>query len=492
VTAIAARTAQAWTDRNLLPAAAGRYLVIVVTVAVAAVVAAFAHGSPLGGHWVLFGLLLACGSLAQITAVHTPANQVFHTGLVFTVVGALLLPPQLVVALCVGQHLAEWMRQRYAWYIQTFNIANYTLSALAASSVVHGVARLLKPESANDFIAAGIAGAVTFVVVNHALLALMLDLARGHSLRAGGLFSLDSLVTDVGLAGLGVAVALAWHNHSLGLVLTPIALLMIYRAFTVPIARSLREHNRELEKQQASLEERIRLRTEALQSANRELEAFSYSVSHDLRAPLRAIEGFSGLVLDQHANDLPPEGRRYLGLVRKNTQAMATLIDGLLAFARLGQQQLSKRSIEVEPLARELVAELEASSNGRILEISVGTLPPARADRALLRQVLFNLLSNAVKYTGAREVARIEIGAYENDGQTVYFVRDNGVGFDMRHADKLFRVFQRLHRAEEYEGTGIGLALVARIVTRHGGRIWAEGKPDEGATFYFTLEGRGS
>jgi signal transduction histidine kinase len=230
-------------------------------------------------------------------------------------------------------------------------------------------------------------------------------------------------------------------------------------------------------------------RTVQLEEANRELGAFSYSVSHDLRAPLRAIDGFSRLLLDEYADELPSDARRYLGLVGKNAQEMSRLIDGLLTFSRLGQQRLSKRSVKVDTLAREVVAELDAERSGRAVEISIGALPSAQADPTLLRQVLVNLLSNALKYTRQREAAKIEIGFHEHGGPPVFFVRDNGVGFDTRYANKLFQVFQRLHRAEEYEGTGLGLALVARIVRRHGGRIWAEAKPDEGATFYFTLEG---
>jgi light-regulated signal transduction histidine kinase (bacteriophytochrome) len=226
-----------------------------------------------------------------------------------------------------------------------------------------------------------------------------------------------------------------------------------------------------------------------LESQNAELDAFSYSVSHDLRAPLRAIDGFSRILLDEYAGDLPPEGRRYLGLVSRNTQEMGRLIDGLLAFSRLGQQQLDRRAVDVEAVAREVVAELESAAAARTVEISVAALPGARADATLLRQVFRNLVSNAFKYTRERDPARIEIGSDGGAGRAVYFVRDNGVGFDMRYADKLFHVFQRLHRAEEYEGTGVGLALVARIVKRHGGRIWAEARPGEGATFYFTLEG---
>jgi signal transduction histidine kinase len=227
-----------------------------------------------------------------------------------------------------------------------------------------------------------------------------------------------------------------------------------------------------------------------LQRQNAELDSFSYSVSHDLRAPLRAVDGFSRLLVEEHAAELPPEAARYLGLVRKNTQDMGALIDGLLQFSRLGQQQLATRRVDMTALARECAAELEASLSGRQVEIVVSELPAARADPTLVRQVLANLLSNAVKYTREQEAARIEVGAGTgDDGIPAYFVRDNGVGFDMRYVDKLFKVFQRLHRAEDYEGTGVGLALVARIVHRHGGRIWAEGAPDEGATFTFTLQG---
>jgi light-regulated signal transduction histidine kinase (bacteriophytochrome) len=237
------------------------------------------------------------------------------------------------------------------------------------------------------------------------------------------------------------------------------------------------------------LEERVGLRTAQLEEANGDLEAFSYSVSHDLRAPLRAIDGFSRIVIDDHAGELGPEGLRYLGIIRKSTQDMGRLIDGLLRFSRLGQQQIDRRDVDVEALARELAAEAELERNGhRSLEISIAHLPRAHADPTLLRQVFANLIDNSVKYTGACEQARIEVGSAAVEGRTVYFVRDNGVGFDMRHADKLFHVFQRLH-SDGYEGTGIGLALVARIVNKHGGSIWADAKPDEGATFYFTLEG---
>jgi signal transduction histidine kinase len=246
--------------------------------------------------------------------------------------------------------------------------------------------------------------------------------------------------------------------------------------------------NDELRRLNEELEQRVAKRTRQLQDVNRELEAFSYSVSHDLRAPLRAIDGFSRILVDEHSEGLSVDALRYLSLVRRNTLRMGELIDGLLAFARLGHQPVEKRRIDVEVLAEELVAEELGHRNGHVVEIEVGQLPPADADPTLLRQVYANLLSNAVKYSAARDHAKIELGSFDADGRTVYFVRDNGVGFDMRYADKLFEVFQRLH-TDGYDGTGLGLALAARIVARHGGAIWAESAPDEGATFFFTLEG---
>jgi signal transduction histidine kinase len=227
----------------------------------------------------------------------------------------------------------------------------------------------------------------------------------------------------------------------------------------------------------------------ALRETNAELDAFSYSVSHDLRAPLRAIDGFSQILLREHSEELPAAGQRYLGIVRGNALEMGALIDGLLAFSRLGQQQLQKRPVDVDTMVRELVDDLRATPDGEGAVFSIAELPATRADSALLRQVFVNLLSNALKYSRGREPVRVEIGSLKQGGETVYFVRDNGTGFDMRYAEKLFKVFQRLHHAEDYEGTGIGLALVARIVKRHGGRVWAEGLPDDGATFFFTLDG---
>ena len=226
-----------------------------------------------------------------------------------------------------------------------------------------------------------------------------------------------------------------------------------------------------------------------LEAANKELEAFSYSVSHDLRAPLRAVDGFSRILLEDYAAQLTPDAQRYLHLVRDNSRQMGRLVDDLLAFSRLGRQSVQAQTVAMTPLVRQALDELRAEQEGRQVEIIIGDLPECKADPALLRQVWINLLSNALKFTGKREAARVEIGCQRTDGEDVYFVKDNGVGFDMRYRDKLFGVFQRLHRAEEYEGTGVGLAIVQRIIHRHGGQVSVEAVVDKGAAFYFTLGG---
>ena len=228
----------------------------------------------------------------------------------------------------------------------------------------------------------------------------------------------------------------------------------------------------------------------ALARANEELEAFSYSVSHDLRAPLRGIDGFSRVVLDEYAAVLPEDAVRMLGIVRAGAQQMGHLIDDLLTFSRLSRHELATREVDIAALFRQIAREINAETKGRQVEVTVGALPRCKADPDLLRQVIRNLVSNAVKYSRKVEVPVIEVGATPPDasGLQEYFIRDNGVGFDMQYADKLFGVFQRLHRAEDYEGTGVGLAIVARILTRHGGRIWAESEVNRGSTFHFTLE----
>lgn len=227
----------------------------------------------------------------------------------------------------------------------------------------------------------------------------------------------------------------------------------------------------------------------AQEAANQELEGFSYSVSHDLRAPLRAIQGFSRVLLADYTDKLDAEGQRCLQIIITNTNKMGQLIDDLLAFSRLGRQVLKVAAVDMEALARNVVAELEESAAGSSVQWNLGPLPRALADKSLMYQVWVNLLANALKFTGPKETAVIEVGCIKEGDQDVFYVKDNGVGFDMAYADKLFGVFERLHSPEDFEGTGVGLALVQRIIERHGGRVWAEGKIDAGATFYFTLSG---
>jgi PAS domain S-box-containing protein len=242
-------------------------------------------------------------------------------------------------------------------------------------------------------------------------------------------------------------------------------------------------------------EEAIRQRTADLEAANKELDAFSYSVSHDLRAPLRAIDGFSRILLEEYADALSDDAKEYLKSVRGNAQQMGRLVDDLLALARLGRQPIRRQTLDSAKLVRQCVDELQCEQDGRCIEITVDELPPCNAEPNLLKQVWTNLLTNAIKYTRGRDVAMITVGC-RNDGgpsnERIYFVTDNGVGFDMRYVDKLFGVFQRLHRAEEYEGTGVGLAIVKRIIHCHGGHVWAESQPSQGTTFYFTLGGNTS
>jgi light-regulated signal transduction histidine kinase (bacteriophytochrome) len=224
-----------------------------------------------------------------------------------------------------------------------------------------------------------------------------------------------------------------------------------------------------------------------LEAANKELESFSYSVSHDLRAPLRAVDGFSKAVIEDYGAQLPEECRRQLDIIRGNAQKMGVLIDDLLAFSRLSRMPLNKQPILTQQLVAAVWNELAAEREGREVAFHLEELPQCHGDPVLLRQVWINLLSNALKYSQRREKTEITAGCVRAGRHAVFFVQDNGTGFDMRYAHKLFGVFQRLHRAEEYPGTGVGLAIVQRIVHRHGGRVWAESSLDKGATFHFTL-----
>ncbi len=235
------------------------------------------------------------------------------------------------------------------------------------------------------------------------------------------------------------------------------------------------------------LEERVSERTAELTAANKELEAFSYSVSHDLRAPLRAIIGYSQLVLEDYAVRLDTEGRRLLGVIAAEALRMSQLIDDLLTFSGLGRQRVQMTDVDMTALALSAFQSLIATHLPKAPQLNIKTLPPARGDSAMLRQVFVNLLDNAIKFSRVRKDATIEIGGSCDQDQNVYYVKDNGVGFDEKYIAKLFGVFQRLHAEEEFAGTGVGLALVQRIILRHGGKVWAESELGEGATFYFAI-----
>jgi signal transduction histidine kinase len=248
------------------------------------------------------------------------------------------------------------------------------------------------------------------------------------------------------------------------------------------------EQRQQREAEVRKLNQDLTLRAAELAAANNELESFAYSVSHDLRAPLRHLVGYSELLQKHSSSSLDEKGQRYLQTILEAAKRMGNLIDDLLAFSRIGRAESKMTAVDLQQLVKEVVSEIGAQTKGQDVSWSIGALPVCYGDRSLLKLVVVNLLSNAVKFSSTRHPAKIEIGSVDGSGDKLeIFVRDNGVGFDMQYVDKLFGVFQRLHRADEFEGTGIGLATVQRIVHRHGGTVRAEGTPDQGATFYFSL-----
>ncbi len=264
-----------------------------------------------------------------------------------------------------------------------------------------------------------------------------------------------------------------------------VLLSLLALAFTFPVMWSVRIFYRD---DIAELERRVAQRTAELQAANRELEAFSYSVSHDLRAPLRHIDAFSSILAGTLGPDVSPDVQRNLDRIRDSAKHMGNLIDDLLKMAQIGRQEVIRGTLDTTKLVQTLIRDLEIETRGRDVRWQVGDLPRLDCDPGLMKLVFVNLLSNAVKYSRRVEHAVIEVGHRRVQGASVIFVRDNGAGFDQKYAHKLFGVFQRLHRPEEFEGTGVGLATVQRIIGKHGGTIWAEGEVDRGATFSFTLD----
>jgi light-regulated signal transduction histidine kinase (bacteriophytochrome) len=251
--------------------------------------------------------------------------------------------------------------------------------------------------------------------------------------------------------------------------------------------REIEAKSTEIARLNAELEQRVRLRTAELETSNRELEAFSYSVSHDLRAPLRSIDGFSHILLEEHGDKLDADARHCLSRVRAASQHMGQLIDALLQLSRVTRADMQREAVDLSAMAQVIVDGLKQATPARQIDVRVAPGLHASGDPRLLQVALQNLLGNAFKFSSKREHAEIEFGSLQQDGATVFFLRDNGAGFQMEYSNKLFGAFQRLHGVNEFEGTGIGLATVQRIVRRHGGRIWGEGEPDRGATFYFTL-----
>jgi len=235
------------------------------------------------------------------------------------------------------------------------------------------------------------------------------------------------------------------------------------------------------------LEQRVRRRTEELQAANKELEAFAYSVSHDLRAPLRGIDGWSLALAEDYDSQLDDRARQYIARVRSETQRMGTLIDEMLRLSRVSYAEMNHSFVDLSAVARVISARLADRNHGRRVEFGIATGLAVDGDIRLLEIALANLFENAVKFTAPRAIARVDFDSIQQDGQTIFRIRDNGVGFDMAYSSSLFGAFQRLHRSSEFAGSGVGLAIVQRVIHRHRGRVWAEAEPDRGATFYFTL-----
>src|SRR5262245_12573004 len=301
-------------------------------------------------------------------------------------------------------------------------------------------------------------------------------------------------VLAVILSGLGFDYFFTEPRHTLYIESQDRPVFLVFLFFALVMAffsarrRRIEDELRRTRDELRTLNKNLEARTAELQATNKELEAFAYSISHDLRAPLRHTAGYTELLAKSAASSLDAKGRRYLTLILDAAKRMGNLIDDLLAFSRISRAETRMVSVSLNHLVKEVLDEMRTETGGRAVAWSVEPLPDVWGDRSMLRVVMVNLLSNAVKFTRTRPQAEIEIGcADDRADETLVFVKDNGVGFDMKYADKLFGVFQRLHQTDAFEGTGIGLATVQRVIHRHGGRVWADGREDGGATFYVSL-----
>lgn len=379
---------------------------------------------------------------------------------------------------------------------QYFSLAILLLSLLALTGYIFAASAFYQVTS---FIPMALHTSLTFILLALALLFSQPEcgfMAAVASPQTGGQIARRLLPVTV-----VIPIALGWlclhvqqravYGLSFGLALLVLGIITVFAGMIWRLAASLNVADA---KRQAA-EERIRQlgqelqkRAGQLEASNQELEAFSYSVSHDLRAPIRHIDGFVDLLRKKSAANLDEKGLRYLGLIADSSRQMGNLIDDLLLFSRMGRAEMHEATVDLKQLVEDVIQTRLPEAAKLRVEWNLGPLPAVRGDEAMLRQVFINLLANALKYSSRQPTVKIEIGSRpEAPEQTAIFVRDNGVGFDMEYASKLFGVFQRLHRSEDFEGTGVGLANVKRIVTRHGGRVWAEGKVEAGATFYFTL-----
>jgi len=389
-----------------------------------------------------------------------------------------------------------WWRGARSWIVDearvTWAIAATLVVALGVAAAVIGLATLGQGslpvllrggQYSNAYV---VAVSIVWGASAVALLALWRRPGRRTVLDVWLMVTLCAWLLDVALSAMlnEKRFDLGFYaGRAYGLLASSFVLTVLLVESTLLHGRLAKAHRRERDERR-----RLAAKERELQAANRELDAFAYSVSHDLRAPLRAIDGYSRMIEEDYGDRLDAEGQRLLGVVRSSTASMGQLIEDLLAFSRAGRAPVAARDVPLEPLVRQVIADLAPQWEGRAVDFVVVVPGSVHADPALLRQVFANLLGNAIKFTRERAPARIEVGREAVPGAAdVIFVRDNGAGFDMQHAGRLFGVFQRLHSAQEFPGTGVGLAIVARIIARHGGRIWPEAAPDRGAVFRFTL-----